>query len=218
MRPVAHGVGYLALLLGFSFGAAGCVETMPFLVTHHMAPAVPVCQVVAAWCPEVVSTPDPSKGGAPVRGLAGRVYLFGQEVGAPLAGDGTLVVSLFEESAAHAKTDAALPLEEWRFDKETLKRLQRQDAVGWGYTVFLPWGTYRPEMTQVRLRLRYEPPGGSPLYNDSGVLVLRRSPYSSSEHTDIPALGRPGAISAAHVPEGSKSSSATAAPVSPPSR
>ena len=49
-----------------------------------------------------------------------------------------------------------------------------KDAVGWGYTLFLPWGTYQPEITQAQLRLRYEPVNGAPLYADEARLAFNR--------------------------------------------
>src|SRR5262249_19841415 len=48
--------------------------------------------------------------------------------------------------------------------KDTLRRLLKKDRIGWGYTLFLPWSTYRPEVTQVRLRVCYQPAQGSPIY------------------------------------------------------
>src|SRR5262249_49915429 len=109
-----------------AFLASGCISTdsIPFLT--KTAPPKPVCQVVATWYPEVVFTPDPAHNGEPSPGLAGRVYLFGSEVGAPLTGDGSMVVDLYDDAPAD-KTRGSLPLEEWRLDQDTLACLKRQD-------------------------------------------------------------------------------------------
>jgi hypothetical protein len=172
------------MLLGTSGAVAG-VFSFKHGTDSHVLP----CLLVATWYPEVVSTPDPAHGGQPVRGLAARVYLFGPEIAAPLMGNGSLLVDLYDECAARPnKEETPLPLEEWRLDAATLKRLQRRDAVGWGYTLFLPWGTYRPEITHVRIRLRYQPEKGTPLFNDSGSLVLRSGESSAWQTTDVPAL------------------------------
>jgi hypothetical protein len=174
-------------LLGL-FALAGCVDPS-LLVKPCAAPHASACQMVATWYPEVLTTPDPAHGGLPVCGLAGRVWLFGPEVGAPVVGDGSVVVDLYDETPGPRPKDATpVPLEEWRFDRDTLKRLQKQDAVGWGYTLFLPWSTYRPEITHVRLMLRYAPVTGSPLFNDSATVVLRKGESASWQTTDIPAL------------------------------
>ena len=104
-------------------------------------------------------------------GLVGRIYLFGPDVGAPLVGDGSLVADLYDDTAGPAPKGAR-PLEEWQFDRQTLKRLQRRDAIGWGYTVFLPWATCKPEITRVHLKVRYVPSKGTPLYAASSPMTL----------------------------------------------
>src|SRR5947209_19584624 len=74
----------------FAWCLAGCVGTESFLQWSEQKPSVEPCQVVAAWNPAVVSTPDPVHGkwGTPNPGLAGRIYLFGPEIAAPLLGNG----------------------------------------------------------------------------------------------------------------------------------
>ena len=153
---------------------AGCVSLGPFTTSDQPAPA-PVCQVVTTWCHEVMFAPDPVHNGTPTPGLAGRLYLFGPEIGYPLVGDGSVTVDLFDEGTK-AAGGAPVLLEEWRIDHDTLHRLLKRDTIGWGYTLFLPWGTYKPEISCVRLKLRYEPLKGSPLFSESGALTLNRGP------------------------------------------
>lgn len=129
-----------------------------------------VCQVAATWSNQVMFTPDPTHNGNPTPGIVGRLYLFGPTVGLPLGGDGSLVVDLYDEGQGPI-TPETLPLEEWHIDKDTLQRLQRRDFMGWGYTVFLPWGTYKPEISKIRLRVRYQPTNATPLYAESRVTL-----------------------------------------------
>jgi len=147
---------------------SGCVDTELFLRRDAAPP--PVCQVVATWCADLAETSDPTNHGKPVRGIAGRVYLFGAEVSNPLVGNGAVIVDLFDVTSG-PKSD--LPLEEWRFDPDTLKRLQHRDTIGAGYSMFLPWGTYKPEIKRVQLRVRYEPVKGTPLYTESGNITIK---------------------------------------------
>jgi hypothetical protein len=151
----------------------GCVSTDEFLNSPPEKPPPVPCRVVATWNPEVVFTPDPVQGGNPTPGLVGRMYLFGEEISSPLVGDGAVVVDLYD-LAQTADGKPGVMLEEWQIDPDTLKRLQRKDPVGWGYNLFLPWGTYKPDITHVQLRLRYVPPNGTPLYADSSPLTLNR--------------------------------------------
>jgi len=149
---------------------AGCVTMDSFLNVAGEAPDIP-CQVVATWNPGVVKTPDPTHDGELTPGLVGRIYLFGSEIGAPLIGDGSLVVALYDDTAGPAAPGAPA-LEQWQIDRDTLKRLQRRDAIGGGYTVFLPWGTYKPEINRVHLKVRYIPPKGVPLYAAGSPITL----------------------------------------------
>jgi hypothetical protein len=160
---------------------SGCVHLDTADWGTHLGLSEPVCQIVATWTPEVMFAPDPTKQGAPTPGIAGRVYLFGAEVKTPLVGNGTLVVDLYDDAPLAAGKPAVL-LEEWRFNKETLKTLCRKDAIGWGYTIFLPWGTYRPDITQVHLQMHYDAPGAMPVYSANCSLVLNRGLGESTKH------------------------------------
>lgn len=184
LRP-AKGFGRFLACVGM-LATAGCVTTGSPAPDVKKPPTGAVCQVVATWNNQVSFTPDPTHGGTPTPGLVGRVYLFGPNIDFPLAGDGSLVVDLYEDetnntapaSASPAPAAAGQPtprlVEEWRIDKATMARLLRRDAIGWGYTLFLPWGTYRPDVTHIQLKARYEPTTGTPLYADAAPLTLNK--------------------------------------------
>jgi hypothetical protein len=179
-RVCVLGMPVLAVVL-----ACGCVSMGSFLPGSDGPPTGPVCQVVATWNNEVAYAPDPTHGGKPTPGLAGRVYLFGSVVDFPQAGEGKLVVDLYDETQAPA-SGPALPLEEWRIDKDTLQRLLRRDVIGWGYTVFLPWGTYKPEIQKVRLKVRFEPVHGTPIYSEDAPLALSKNEMTQTNVQTVP--------------------------------
>lgn len=168
-------------MLGVLMTTTGCVGLGPFALPSDPPPTGKVCQIVTTWNREVEFPPDPTHGGAPTPGISGRLYLFGPEINFPLVGDGSITVDLYNDAP---KTPDGKPvlLEEWRIDKETLRRLLRKDMIGWGYTLFLPWGTYKPEITQVHLIVRYEPLAGVPLYAPISPLTLE-NPSNESNHT-----------------------------------
>lgn len=174
-------------LLPFALCLAGCVGTGPFVLPGMDKFGAAPCEVVVAWNPEVLTRPDPAHRGAPTPGLGGRMYLFGGGSDCPLTGDGCVVVDLYED----VSPNATIPLEEWRIDKDTLKRLLRRDAVGWGYTLFLPWGTYKPEIKQVQLRLRYEPIKGAPLYAESSSVVFHQGNMTTTPSVASNATTKP---------------------------
>lgn len=158
------------LLLGM-LALVGCVHDGQLVHWTNKFAGDKVCQVVSTWNRDVRYTPDPTHGGRPVCGLVGRIYLFGQDVGAPLMGDGTLVVDLYDDTDTPSGAEPRL-LEEWRFDAETLCKLQKRDIVGYGYSLFLPWGTYRPGLTSIHYQLCYKPAHGMPIWSNSGPITL----------------------------------------------
>ncbi len=90
-----------------------------------------------------------------------------------MIGDGKLVVDLYQGPIP--RTGDPRPLEEWRFDPATLKGLAKRDFLGWGYTVPLPWGTYRPDLTCVQMKVRYEPAKGTPLYAEGAPMAVKNA-------------------------------------------
>ena len=188
-EKVVGGTGLAALtasLALFCSLAAGCASMGSSLSSSDAAPTGAVCQAVACWDNHVMYAPDPVHNGMPTPGLAGRMYLFGPEIGTSLIGDGGVVVDLYDETHPAAGPNPP-PLEEWRIDKDTLKRLQRRDPIGAGYTLFLPWGTYRPDINRVRLQLSYHPVNGTPLYAPTSSVTLS----SDADTTGSEMAGRP---------------------------
>src|SRR5262249_32724616 len=118
-------------------------------------------------------TQDIVNGGRPLPGLAGRLYLMGSELGIPVKGDGGAVaVDLYDVSHAQAGVPPML-LERWQLQPDYLAKLLRKDKIGWGYTLFLPWSTYRPDVSRVQLNVCFIPPNGNPVYAAPEVLTLR---------------------------------------------
>jgi hypothetical protein len=129
--------------------------------------------VATYWEPQVTFTPDPTRNGTPIPGLVGRLFLFGEDKGRPLAGEGAVIIDLYDPD--HPRGDdqgTVIPLERWQIDKDTLARLLRRDPIGWGYTLFLPWSTYRPDLTKLLLRAQYAPVKGMPIYTGGSLVTL----------------------------------------------
>lgn len=180
---------------------AGCVTMAPFLGKNAGSDAG-ICQVVTVWNPTVVYAPDPARGGVPSPGLVGRLYLFGPQIDFPRAGDGSLTIDLYKETNKDDVNTRVL-LEKWHIDKDTLQRLMKRDPIGCGYTLFLPWGTYRPDITHLHLKLCYEPVKGAPLYAPASSLTLE-PPEEAVQETSAAARSPAQRIESPIRPAGAK--------------
>jgi hypothetical protein len=108
-------------------------------------------------------------------GLLAQVYPAPPGPGEPEGTAGDLTVELFDQTHRAAKGEA-VALEKWVIDPETLKKLARKDQGGPGYTVYLPWGSYRPGIQRVALVVRYGPPRGLAQLNRSTLTI---------DHSDV---------------------------------
>lgn len=151
-------------------------------------------RLVTTWSNRVVETPDPTKAGVPVTGLAGRVYLFAPGCEVPTGmGDGTLLVRVYDHTAAKGQPIQPKLLEQWTIDPVNLARLEKKDIFGVGYTVFLPWATYRPDIARVYVEATLMRPGqevvmapGSPLGLDHSG---RQTVWQAAGTAPLPTLG-----------------------------
>ena len=60
-----------------------------------------------------------------------------------------------------------------------LKRLKKKDGVAEGYTLFLPWENYRPEVRQIKLEVTYINSKSEKQYGVPEVITLQSSPLPS---------------------------------------
>jgi hypothetical protein len=127
--------------------------------------------MAVTWDKGVRFAVDPTRGGTPNPGLSGRLYLFGFDGKFPLEGDGSLVVELYDDTPLVTGGQTCLK-ERWVLDDKTLKRLLQKDTIGWGYTLFLPWGTYNRAITQIHLITRYTAMNGAPLFDPTPTMTI----------------------------------------------
>jgi len=130
----------------------------------------PAVQSLATWHKHVKLGTNPASN-QPIAGLSGRFYLFDATGGHPIIGDGKISVELFDDTRRDA-TSGSKMIEKWNIDAETFKQLAQRDALGNGYTLTLPWSTYKPEVAQVHLVVTYEPTTGTPLTTASQTITL----------------------------------------------
>ncbi len=165
------------LLLAVLLLGPGCVSTQPWISNFQETPALPA-YVWCLWDARVHETQDVVNGGRSLPGLAGRLYVCDPDF-KPMdksfleKGDAKLNVELFDISNA---TPGAEPvrLGGWQLDGPTLvKFLRKDDKVGWGYTLFMPWPDYRPDIKRVEITVCFTPAHGSPMYASPTPMSLR---------------------------------------------
>lgn len=137
---------------------------------------VTATEMTTLWRNKIDYLPDPSPGknGQMGPGIAGQLFLFGPNMQFAQA-TGKLTVALYDETP-RPPGQQPLPPEGWEFDKETLKQLRTPDErFGMSYALFLPWPNYRPDVTRVRIAVRYDPEQGHPLYGSETKITLDNS-------------------------------------------
>lgn len=130
-----------------------------------------IAQVAAVWADGLVMQADPAQGGRITPGFAGRVYFFNQDMSQTRQADGTLTISLYDNTQAAAADPP--PKEVWNLDAATLASIQKRDAVGWGYNIWLPWSTMSAKTNAVTLVVEYRDPTGRPLWSAPTTFPVR---------------------------------------------
>ena len=134
-----------------------------------------------------MTTSDTVNGNHPLTGLAGRLYVFSEDIGRPLEVPGAVTVVVYSIDKENKRSK---PLATWNIDSVTIRKLARKDAIGFGYTLFLPWTEYTPDIRRVQLDVRYVPDGGQPLFAPSSTLALHQDgPPATFTNQLVPGVG-----------------------------
>jgi hypothetical protein len=158
--------------------------------TERKAPAA---EIITMWRNRVDSLPDPSREGQMSPGLAGQLFLYDARM-QPVVAEGSLTVALYDETPRPPGQPANLP-EGWEFKKADLKKLVTMDErFGRSYTLFLPWPTYRPDVTRIRIAVRFDQENGHPLYAAETRITIDTSAPGSTQPVEwtnqlVPAVG-----------------------------
>ncbi len=180
-------------------GVMGCHGLADKVGLHSSFDVPPSSQVVAVWSNALRRAPDTTRGGAPMLGLTGRVYLYSADLSTPMEACGNLKVSLYDHTGQQLGQGPKL-LEVWNFDAASLEKLKADDLFGKGYQLFLPWSTYRPDIRQVYMMVEYMPYGGlEPMSAPGSLLAIDHSSlkdghaqFQTQHGTPVPAPLPPG--------------------------
>jgi hypothetical protein len=143
----------------------------------------PAAQIAIGWRHWIDYLPDPTRDGKMGPGLAGQMFLFSRGL-QTVDAEGTLTVDLYDETPYPPGQPGGNIPERWVFDRDALKKLHSVDErFGKCYVLFLPWVTYRPEVTKVRISVRYEADGKVIIPEESRFNI---SPSPTSMNTTLP--------------------------------
>lgn len=188
IAPAASWAGRLLLLAVLT--AAGCMNT-PKLPSAKPAvafdPTTPN-QLAVTWNPKVQYAADPTRGGTIMPVLTGRMYLFASDQqhppSYPLVYDGKLTVDLWDHTPVAGKVEPKM-LEQWIIDPETMSKLMKEDIIGMGYSLGLPWSTYREDMTGVHIIVRFDPTNGKPHILQQGGVTIDHTATKELESSSL---------------------------------
>jgi hypothetical protein len=188
-------------MIALALAHAGCLEnktqTRPDGVktaaTTPAKPGVPVAQLVSNWSREVQLGTNPVNN-TPMPAIVGRVYLFDKQL-KPVDSDGSLTVELYDDTNRRIGKPSQ-KLEEWVLHQEQLEKLKSKDPlIGTGYSLALPWPSFKPEVTQIHMVVHYTPRSGQALTLADQVMTLQQSTQAilsrqapAETHVNVTAL------------------------------
>ncbi|HQR09549.1 MAG TPA: hypothetical protein PLN21_22195 [Gemmatales bacterium] len=160
--------GVFALLMG-NLGCQSMSFTAPWT---ESAPIGNPTEVVAIWQDGVDVQLDANHGGLPIPGFAGRVVFMqssnGQS-GQSVLVNGPVKILLYDDRPVQGPPE---PLETWTIKPEHLPLLVKKDMMGWGYSIWLPWNTYRKDIQNVKMTVEYTDAAGNKLLSVPGSIQI----------------------------------------------
>lgn len=160
-----------AALAGLALMPLGCFNLGKHYAKTETAKPAPKGRLVSTWDKRIVYAPDAFRGGAIIPGIVGRVYLFGADMAVPYIGDGGLLIDLWD-SSPRGSDSAPKQIEHFIISPEVFKEFAKKDVIGDGYSIFFPWPTYRPDITQIYITMLYTSAAGEKYFHQSGTFAV----------------------------------------------
>jgi len=131
----------------------------------------PIKDVLVYWDDHVHVTSNTQNHTAALPGLAGRIWLQGEEAKQMEEARGKIVIELYDMTGGPNATPK--PLVGVTYGRNDLPQFKRKDLVGDGYTLFVPWESYRPDVKEVKLLVYYMPDKGPMKQGNEVTMTLR---------------------------------------------
>ena len=161
--------GILGSLMLASLGCKSIPKTDQQMAARPVVSSV--SKVVVLWTEAVLRQNDVPM----AQGFAGKVYLFGPDSTGPVTAPGKFKVFAYDETKAQnqgADGKSPAPDGTWEFQESDLRSLLKKDAIGWSYSLWVPYGPPVGAERRVNLRLSFTPEGGPQLLSESALIML----------------------------------------------
>jgi hypothetical protein len=180
--------------------ACGCATVDPKLV--NAPPTGTPAKIIATWQQNVEMLPDRMQGGRLTPAVCGHVYLLNVNDTPICSNEGRLIVTLYDDHPKLAPNGTPIPLDVWEITPECMKLVQTKDQIAWGYALNLPWGSYRPDIGKVEMRVEYRPTDGTmiPSFSDPAMVTLQNN-GSNAQYAVQPHVSS-NQLSSANIPTG----------------
>jgi hypothetical protein len=148
-------------------------------------PGVPVATILATWSPKIELGTNPVDN-APMPAIVGRVYLFDAK-DRTVEADGKVTVELFNDTNRQVGKPCE-KLGNWTIDPKLLAGWRSKDPmIGVGYSMVLPWPTFKSEISQIHMVVHYIPRSGQTLTLADQIMTVEQSPELLQAQQTTPA-------------------------------
>jgi len=136
-------------------------------------PGIPAASLTASWSRTVEVGTDPNHH-TPMPAIVGRAYFFDAKL-RPVEADGKLTVELFDDTNRRIGKPS-VKLEEWNINSEQLAKMVNKDPlIGTGYSLILPWPSFKSDVGQIHMVIHYTPKSGQALTMSDQIMTLEQS-------------------------------------------
>lgn len=165
-------IGEILIPVALTLTAVGCRTTESHL-RASAAPRTdgPISRVVVLWSEAVLRQDNVPV----VQGFAGKVYFFGPDSSQPISAPGKFTIYAYDDTkvaeAGGEKKDAK-PDRVWEIKESDLQGLLKKDAIGWCYSLWLPYDQPASKERRCTLILSFVPERGHRVLSESALVTL----------------------------------------------
>jgi hypothetical protein len=131
-------------------------------------------QITGAWDSRVMRGKDPVSGTLQI-GLSGRFVVTGADGNAQESLTGDMTVDVYDLKPSDNSIEPRL-LEEWLIESANFSAFGQREKEGFVLNLKLPWSTYRPDLTSVKLTVKFKLANGPELTHEVTVTL---------DHSDV---------------------------------